>query len=143
MKEITNYCIGNFGFKIDRKVESLENIRNAIGNMTLQEYHSHNANMAYHSLCTTKPPPNNHALLLGLGGKFCIQTRRISYRKLKETLERFKCDVRVKNCVFNNIGISDEPPPKLYFKAKPNNIPKAPPVIKGAVSRFEKAILAS
>ena len=111
--------------------------------MTLQEYHSHNAKMACHSLCTTKPPPNNHALLLGLGEKFCIKKRRISYRKLKDVLECFKYDVKVKNYVFNNIGINDEPPPKLCFKAKSNKIPKAPPVIEGAVSRFEKALLAS
>ena len=108
--------------------------------MTLREYHSHNSNMSCHNLCTTTPLPNNHAMLLGLGGKFCIQTRRLSYNDLQNTISRFRYVVRVKNYVMQHVGISDEPPPKLYFKKSNNYIPEAPPIIENAISKFEKAL---
>ena len=111
--------------------------------MSLQEYYSHNSNVVCDDFCATKPPLNNHALLLGLGGKFCTQPIRISLKKLQDTIERFRCDVRVKNYTFNHVSINDEPPLKFYFKTKSSNIPKVSPVKEGAVSHFKKALLAS
>ena len=99
--------------------------------------------MTCHNLCATKPPPNNHAMLLGLGGKHCIQTKRLDFFKLKETITRFKYDVRVKHYVLHHIGINDTLMPKLYFKNASCNLPTASPVIEGAVSRFEKALISA
>ena len=55
----------------------------------------------------TKPPP---ALgnLLGLGLKFCIQTKKPSETKLIEGIKRFKRDIRLKHkfagCNIDNDG---------------------------------------
>ena len=46
--------------------------------------------------------------------------------------------MQVKHYMLQNIGINNELAPKLYFKKSNNNIPKAPPVIEGAISRFVK-----
>lgn len=115
-----------------------ENARKVIGGMDLNEYHSHNANMQCPNLCATKPPPTNHAKLLGLGAKFCFQTRKLYEDKLNQTLKRFRYDVRVKSCVQTRIGWLDEEVPTLHIKNTDyNKMPSAPTVIEGAASQFE------
>ena len=105
----------------------------------LQQYYSHNSNMKCHNLCTKIPPPNNHAILLGLGGKYYLQSRRLNPNKLNTAINRFKHDVRVKYYVLHNIGINNDSP-KLYFKSANTTIPREPTVIGGALYRFEKEI---
>ena len=101
------------------------NINKTIGNMTLQQYYSNNSNMKCHDLCVKNLPLNNHAILLGLGGKYCLQDIQLDPIKLNQAINRFKYDVRVKHYILYNIGIQNETP-KFYFKSSNNYIPKAP-----------------
>ena len=55
--KINNYFIGNFYFIPNIKPQVWEIIRRVIGDMILQEHHSHNSNMKCHDLCTIKSPP--------------------------------------------------------------------------------------
>ena len=41
-------------------------------------------------------PPSNTGSLLGLGLKFCLQSRRISTETIQRTMQHFKRDVRLK-----------------------------------------------
>ena len=95
--------------------------------------------MKYHNLYTKQPPPNNHTILLGLGGKYCFQIRRLNPKKLNIALNQFKYNVRVKHYVLHNIGINISTP-KLYFKSLNTTIPSVPRIIEGALCRFEKEI---
>jgi len=111
--------------------------------MTLREYHSHTSNMQYHDLYTTRPPPNNIAKLLGLGSKFCLQSRNLDQRKFDNMINRLKYNVRVKHFVNNVLGKSNQSMPKLYIKIQNPNISKAPALIEGALKRFKKSLRAS
>ena len=111
--------------------------------MSLQEYHSHSANMKCHNLCTSTPPPNNMAKLLGLGSKFCLQTKKLNKEDFKQMINRLKYDVRVKYFVKNVLRTNQEHMPKIYMKTNNQNIPNAPPTIEGALKRFEKALMNS
>ena len=74
--------------------------------------------MTYHNLCTNpeiQPPPGIEELL-GLGLKFCIQEQRPSDTELKEGLERFERDIRIK---YTMAGKSENPDynKKIYIKS--------------------------
>ena len=64
--------------------------------MTLIENHSYNSNMRCHDLCAKIPPPNNMAMLLVLGSKFCVQTKKLDKKAFNVMINRFKNDVRFK-----------------------------------------------
>ena len=136
-----NYCMGHFGFVPNRKLRVCQNVRNIIGGMTLTEYHSHNSNMKCHNLCASRKPPQTHAKLLGLGAKFCIQSRKLDQEALRRTIHRFRNDARVRYYVQTNIGHNDGETPTLCIKnTNYAKIPKAPAPIEGALVRFERAI---
>lgn len=98
--------------------------------------------MKCHSLCAKKLPLVNHAKLLGLGAKFCIQTRKLHQDNLLTTLKRFACDVRVKHCVQTHMRCSDETAPKLCIKnTNYDKTPRVPPPIEEALKRFELLML--
>ena len=90
---------GNFGFTPNVKITAWQNIKMVISKMTLTEYHSHNANMKCHDSCIHTPPPSNMAKLLGLGNKFCMQSKSVNEKQFYLMLERFRYDARVKNYV--------------------------------------------
>ena len=100
--------MGNFGFIPNTKMKIWQNIRKVIGNMTLKEHYSHNTNMKCHNLCTKKPPPTIMVTLLGLGAKFCLQSKTIDVKKIKEMISRFKHDIRVNHYIISNRGYSDK-----------------------------------
>ena len=98
--------------------------------------------MKCHNLCTLKAPPLNHAKLLGLGAKFCIQSRRLDENKFIATMNRFRYDVRVKHFVQTHIGYNNKETPSLHIRnTNYERIPKAPAPIEGAVNRFQKTML--
>ena len=90
--------------------------------MKLNEYHLQNSNVVCHSLCTTTLLSNDYTSLLGLGTKFYLQAKYLAKRKLKDTIDRFRHDARVKYYRINNIRISNTEPPALYFKLINKNI---------------------
>ena len=51
-------------------------------------------------------------------------------------LERFRCDVRVKNYVLLNYGKTDEPAPELYLKNNNLDMVAANNVIESTINRF-------
>ena len=83
-----------------------------------------------------KAPPNNVAMLLLLGSKFCIQTKKLDEKAFNIMLNRFGCDVRVKQCVQDYIGACDKPAPDLHIKNASTKIPLAPRNKKGSLNRF-------
>ena len=58
--------------------------------MTLKAYHPHNSITKCHDLCTIKSQPSNMASLLGLGPKYCMQSKKIHMQALITTINRFK-----------------------------------------------------
>ena len=116
------------------------NIRNVIGNMSLNEHHSHSSNMKCHNLCTTSTPPTNMAKLLGLGRKCFLQSIKLNKSDFDNMITRFKYDIRVKYYVNEVLGENNQPIPKLYIKNNPN-MPRATSTIEGALRRFEETLL--
>ena len=83
--------------------------------------------MAYHDLTKTIKTPENIEELLGLGLKFCIQSRRPEEISLTEGMSRMRRDIRL-NYIFseNNEDLTETEynyNPKLYIKSK-----RAPPL---------------
>ena len=72
--------------------------------------------MAYHNLCTYTSSPANIKTLLGLGLKFCIQSRRPFNDSIREDMDRMRRDVRLKHR-FAGSDVSTEYNPKLYIKS--------------------------
>ena len=64
-------------------------------------YFSRSTNMALHDLTTTKKPPSNLKLLLGLNLKF-IPRRRFTTTDLSDTIKRFKQQVFLQDYYLNN-----------------------------------------
>ena len=93
---LTDFCNGKLGFAPDKNKKAWINIRKVTENMSLNECHSHSSNMKCHNLCTTTPPPTNMAKLLGLGSKFCLQSRKLNKSYFDNVITRFKHDIRVK-----------------------------------------------
>ena len=107
--------------------------------MTLKEHCSRNANMRCHDLCTEMSPSTNIAMLLGLGSKLSVQSRKLDEEKHNEIINRFKYDTRVKYFVLYNIGMSNKPPPDSHLKGT-TNMPNMPQIFEGALKRFETAM---
>lgn len=80
---------------------------------------------------------------MGLGSKFCLQSRNLNKEKFDSMIDHFKYDIQVKHFIKNILDKSDQPIPKLYIKTQNPNIPKAPIPIEGALKHFEKALKAS
>ena len=79
-------------------------------------------------------------LLLGLGPEFFLQSRTLDMKLFKETMTRFKHDMRVKHYVMSMHGFENNPPPKTYFKSTSNNMPNVPSAIEGSMKSFEKTL---
>ena len=114
-----------------------------MGNMSLNEYHSHSSNMKCHNLCTTTLPPTNMTKLLGLGSTFCLKSRKLNKLDFDNMIARFKCDVRAKYYVKEVLGESNQPMPKLCIKINNPNVPRAPSTIEGSLRSFENTLLLS
>ena len=51
-----------------------------------------------------KNPPNDMEMLLGLGSKFYVKTKKLDEKAFNVMINRFKHDVRVKQYVQDYIG---------------------------------------
>ena len=124
---INFFCIGEFGFIANKDKKIWQYIRQTIGDMPLNEHHSHSSNMKCHNLCTTAQPPTNMEKLLVLGIKLFLQ---------KSMMSRFNFDARVKCYVKHSLGERTHPMPKLCINARNPNLPKAPSTIEESFLRF-------
>ena len=106
----------NFGYIADASLSKWTNAKFILGNMSQQQYYNRIKNMAYHNLCTYTSPPANIGSLLGLGLKFCIQSRRPFKDSIREGMDRMRRDVRLKY-LFAGSEESTEYNPKLYIKS--------------------------
>ena len=106
----------NFGYIADASLSKWTNAKFILGNMLQQQYYNRIKNMAYHNLCTYTSPPANIGSLLGLGLKFCIQSRRPFKDSIRGGIDRMRRDVRLKY-LFAGSEESTEYNPKLYIKS--------------------------
>ena len=94
---------------------------------TSKDYFGRINKMAYHDLSTTIKPPENIGKLLGLGLKFCIQSRRPDKASITEGMARMRRDVRLKYIFTEDnedpIDTEYDYNPKLYIKSKWNPPP--------------------
>ena len=86
-----------------------------------------------------KNPPNNMAMLLGLGSTFCVQTKKLDEKAFIIMINRFKHNVIVKQHVQDYIRACDKPAPDLYVKNTSTKLPLAPRNIEGDLNRFATA----
>jgi hypothetical protein len=107
-------CLESYGFIGDPEVPLWKNIEDVLGNMTKFEYFNRPQQMAYHNLCSEKQPLQGIGITLGLGLKFCIQTK-LPPSNLKSSFERFIQDIRKRYTFAGRIG--DDTPKKIYIKS--------------------------
>ena len=85
-KELVHYILikndkmlkNSYGFIVVPSDSKWNNTKTILTNMSSQKYFNIIKNMTYHNFCKTIAPPGNFGSLLGLGLKFCIQSRRPS-----------------------------------------------------------------
>ena len=97
---------------------------------------------SYHNLCTKLNPPDGIGTLLGLGLKFCIQSRRPINTSIDDTIDRFTRDIRLKYAFAGEDEFEIESNTynkKLYIKSdwKP---PKATPDIENRIQKFKELL---
>jgi hypothetical protein len=80
-------CLESYGFIEDPEVLLWKNIEDVLGNMTKFEYFNRPQQMVYHNLCLEKQPLQGIGITLGLGLKFCIQSK-LPPSNLKLSFER-------------------------------------------------------
>ena len=113
-----------YGFCADPKKPPSTRALLALGQMPAHKYFSQSIhNLAYHNLCTTKQPPPNLGILLGLGLKFVVQ-KPLPKPDYPEYISRFFKDVRTK-FMFGDTD-DDTFNPKLWVKNE-NFTPEAAP----------------
>ena len=76
--------------------------------------------------------------LLGLGNKFCIQSKKLNETGFMHMIARFKYNLRVKYYVQILVPNKDQPMPIMHVKSKNNEMPNAAPPIEGSLKRFEQ-----
>ena len=92
--------------------------------------------MKCHDLCMHTPPPSNMVKLLGLGNKFCMQSKPVNEKQFYLMLERFKCNARAKNYVLLHYGKPNEPAPELFIKNNNLDMIAANNIIECTINRF-------
>ena len=110
-------CITQFGYFCDPNEPTWEQAKEQIAQTTQFQYFNQIKNNKYHNLCTYKKPPKNIEKLLGLGLKFCIQTKLPNQEM---DFLRFTSDVR-KRFLFagdNNHDDREECPKRLIIKSE-------------------------
>jgi hypothetical protein len=108
-------CMEAFGFISNPKNPLWKNVELVLGNMTKFQYFNQPQQMAFHNLCTINQPLQGIGLTLGLGLKFCIQSK-LPKRDLSLSFDRFVQDVR-KRYIFAG-KLMEETPKKIYKKSK-------------------------
>ena len=117
--------------------------RELLSHTTCEDYFNSPTNMTFHNLCSTYNPPENIQQLLGLGMKYCIQSRRPQKGTIEAGVSRFARDVRLKyrfaEADDDNLHLDDDYDPKLYIKSKWNP-PLANDNAEKRIESFHKAL---
>ena len=93
---IDNKLLKQFGTTVDISISLWDNVKVTFGNMSKTTYFNRRNNMTFHNLCVSSSPPPTSNTLLGLGLKFCLQTRRPLTSKINEGIIRMTRDIRLK-----------------------------------------------
>ena len=115
--------------------------------MPLSKYFNRLPGQNYHELCTDLKPPPNSGELLGLGLKFCLQSRRPYSKPLTSTFERLERDTRLKyffgtdgDAVDSETDTSSKHRRKLYIKSTWPP-PLASPTVEDRLANWERSIV--
>ena len=99
---------------------------------------------SYHNLCTKLTPPDGIGLLLGLGLKFCIQSRRPNNISIDNTINRFTRDIRLKYLFAGqeeeNVHQKNTFNNKLYIKSDWQP-PQAETDIENRIDNFKEELM--
>ena len=79
-------------------------------------------------------------MILCLGSKFCVQTKKLDIKAFNIMLNIFEYDVRVKHCVHDYIWACDKPDVDLHIKNASKKMSFVPRNIEGALNRFATAM---
>ena len=127
----------DYGFKVELDKNKWENAMNIFKNMPWDEYKNRPRKMAYHNLCIRTSPPPAAGQLLGLGLKFCIQSRDPSETDLELGIKRFERDVRL---AYEFAGSDrDEVNKKIYIKSAYKSEP-TDPILENMLRKFSNRI---
>ena len=129
MKDIKRNLIQSLGFVADPSKSLKSNTRNQILAKPKSFFTNRMLNISFHNLCDIKNNPSNATLLLGLGSKFCLQSRipRTDLIKTFSTISRsiqIKCFMEyISKETPHRIGNPNELSfnPKLYIKSNLNH----------------------
>ena len=126
MKDIKRNLIQSLGFVADPSKSLKSNTWNQILAKPKSFFTNRMLNMSFHNLCDIEKNPSNATLLLGLGSKFCLQSRipRTDLIKTFLTISRsiqIECFMEyISKETPHGIGNPNELSfnPKLYIKSK-------------------------
>ena len=91
---IKKECISTYQHAADTKLTCKQNVRKILKEMHPYCYFNKIRKMAFHNLCTHRNPPKNLRATLGLGLRFCTQSKKL--KPIKITTDRLRRDLQVK-----------------------------------------------
>ena len=83
----------NFSFVPDPDLPPWTKVEDHLLKIPLCKYYNRLAGENFHDLCLYNHPPHNSGELLGLGLKFCIQSRRPYSKPMTESFDRLERDI--------------------------------------------------
>ena len=114
----TKHLQSQFGFVANPHLFLHQNIKQVTYTFNQQLLTKQPSNLTFHDLCTHMPPPPHTRKLLGLGLKYCIQTK-IHKPKIHNTVYNIVRSIRTQAFLTDNkIGNNDDYIPQLYLANK-------------------------
>ena len=120
-----------------------KNTNEYLEQLPCQQYYSGIRNMSFHNLCTHNDPPEGVKQLLGLGLKFCIQSRRPQQNTINTAINRLERDTRLRyrfaEADDTDLQMEGDYDPKLYIKSTWNP-PYASKDVEERLQNFHAAL---
>jgi len=114
----TKHLQSQFSFVANPHLFLHQNIKQVTYTFNQQLLTKQPSNLTFHDLCTHTPPPPHTRKLLGLGLKYCIQTK-IHKPKIHNTVYNIVRSIRTQAFLTDNkIGNNDDYIPQLYLANK-------------------------
>ena len=135
------FCFNKYGFAANPRKSLQQNIDIAHQSIPPHLLWTTPKNLSYHNLCNSENPPPLTTMLLGLGLKFCVQTRQPP-RQLNTAIQRLKRDVRLRYQYHNDTDTTslDTYNPNLYLANKNFRPEIASEEIERALADFENRL---
>ena len=135
-------CDRTYGFHADPNKSRTKNFNQAIRSRDHRKIKNQPTNLAFHNLCTTKQPPENTGLLLGLNLKYCVASKSPK-PDLKHTISRLVRSVRTQSMLVQKKIKNQHFIQQLYKKDKFYNPPLATDEIEYQLAKFEEKLEAA